>query len=990
MSDHVTIDFSGTDELSSVVSKVISALQQLNTALDNTSKKTETMKSAANDVNKVWDNVANNVKGFMSKIDSSSTASVSNIKSKWASIEEVWNKINTADKQATASFSSTTKEAKTFTETISGIASTVKQTFGSFTELGAVLWTVEKAFRSVGMVVSFVANSFKAAMALSEQGAAFESLAEGFNNVAESVNASGDNILAKLQDISNHTIDNFKLMQMASNAAIYGIDVQYLPKLMEIARAAAKSTGKDVSYMYDSIVLGIERSSSKILDNLNILYRANDAYKDYAASIGKTVNELSAEEKVQATLNAVLKSGQQIIDKMGDSMKEMTSQERWQAMHTSVTNLGNTIAVLVQPAFDGIVSSTTSVANGISKWITLLIEAKQRADAVGERKEFREEMPKKSWSQALLEFQLPALGSTKKFIDAYGEQLKSLYTLIDKMAVEPTLFGALKPQRDLGMTQVSSKYKFDIPIEEKGNTLDLIAKIDTMIKGIQGSFAESGKGAITELTKVKTSLLEAANKVTMLDDAILEMEKAIKLAQKTAADFDGNYDVLAAYQTAFSKIYDSFTEASTKPENETIKDSLLKQQSAFADMYLVLVDYMQKSNGTKKAGDRSSFTGVMPYEELWALFMTNYKPVESNGLVQALPYEELFALFSQKDNYRKYDREANVFNGFTPEYIAAKSTDGKATSESQWYQLFNLLQPLITKGLSIIPNPTTPYVNDKGEQVTPYSGDTSVGMEQLANFITSGLVNTITTISAINTSFAEGTGFVGTRDEEGNISGGTEIGNLFAGLTFFDTTLISAANMLGQMVGSIGSLNSLLNPLQTILQGFMAIISPLVSTILQPIIGILYVVGNVLGQMLAPFLSALAPVIKVIGEGFVWLYNNAIIPFANGIIWIGNSLQNAIVDFLTWLGLATAADKVALTSGMLEAIDYASLVASGASSSSYINSTAASSSASYSEGTIVNQYIYIYGGTYVGDEGFTAFVQRIFEEAKSLNILGAT
>jgi hypothetical protein len=193
-------------------------------------------------------------------------------------------------------------------------------------------------------------------------------------------------------------------------------------------------------------------------------------------------------------------------------------------------------------------------------------------------------------------------------------------------------------------------------------------------------------------------------------------------------------------------------------------------------------------------------------------------------------------------------------------------------------------------------------------------------------------------------------------------------------------------DQLGGMFTSLSSVQAILSPLQTIFAAMMDVLGPLINTVLAPIVGILRVVGTTLGQMLAPIISTLGPIINALALGFVWLYNNAIVPFANAVITAGNWLYNGIVQvvnfLLGWLGVHM--DTVALNNGALSTIDLASLSATGGTS--YSGTTG--SSATYEKQRDITNNFYLNVGQMVGDGGFHDFVMMITREQKAAGVLG--
>lgn len=77
-------------------------------------------------------------------------------------------------------------------------------------------------------------------------------------------------------------------------------------QIQQTAVGAALMFGESPSKMMDDLATAALRTSYRIADNLGIVIRANETYDKYAATIGKTRDELTATEKAQAFLNEML------------------------------------------------------------------------------------------------------------------------------------------------------------------------------------------------------------------------------------------------------------------------------------------------------------------------------------------------------------------------------------------------------------------------------------------------------------------------------------------------------------------------------------------------------------------------------------------------------------------------------------------------------------------------------------------------------------
>lgn len=191
------------------------------------------------------------------------------------------------------------------------------------------------------------------------------------------------------------------------------------------------------------------------------------------------------------------------------------------------------------------------------------------------------------------------------------------------------------------------------------------------------------------------------------------------------------------------------------------------------------------------------------------------------------------------------------------------------------------------------------------------------------------------------------------------------------------------------LVAPLSSVQQILNPLQTIFGAMMEVLGPLINTVLQPIVGILKIVGMTLGKILAPVISALGPVISLVTTAFVWLYNNAIRPVANAFIWVGNAIYNAIVWAVNKIKSIWGGAQIAyksMDSGYLEKIDESDVVSAGATSPAGAGGSYGSS-ATYQKPRDITMYFEINTAALVGDGGFTQFCQAVKREFSSMGVI---
>jgi len=210
------------------------------------------------------------------------------------------------------------------------------------------------ATKAIGFVVAEGAL-LNQAFDFGRMGAQVIQTESAFNTLMSSL-GQGPGILGQLRAATQGTVDDLSLMG-STNTLLIGTTgdlgaalAAASPELARIALAAHQVNPAlgDTSFLYESLSRGIKRSQPLILDNLGIIVKMEEVYRDYAASIGKTADALTSEEKSMATLNAVLKSGSTIVEQAAavNSSASVTIDR----MQASVTNAGNAVKAEFAPA----------------------------------------------------------------------------------------------------------------------------------------------------------------------------------------------------------------------------------------------------------------------------------------------------------------------------------------------------------------------------------------------------------------------------------------------------------------------------------------------------------------------------------------------------------------------------------------------------------------------------------------------------------------
>lgn len=175
------------------------------------------------------------------------------------------------------------------------------------------------------------------------EAAKYDTVKRAYENLANSYDVNSKKIIASMQEASQGTLSQQDAMKAASNAMqLMGEDViEMLPRMSEIAKAAARANGTEVSQMMDDLVTAAGRRSTMILDNLGISsVTAGQKQEEYAAKLGKTRDQLTEAEKSAAFFYAITEAGGEIVRRAGD--KTLTLGEQMQVLSARFKDIRTT------------------------------------------------------------------------------------------------------------------------------------------------------------------------------------------------------------------------------------------------------------------------------------------------------------------------------------------------------------------------------------------------------------------------------------------------------------------------------------------------------------------------------------------------------------------------------------------------------------------------------------------------------------------------
>ena len=205
----------------------------------------------------------------------------------------------------------TTKARNRYSRGEKGVAQAGMNSTKSFSKMRDVMGGGSSGL--VGAYATLAANVFAltAAFGILQRAAAAQQLAEGLEYTGRVAGQNLPYIADRLKEITGAAVSTQEAMSAVATATAAGFSSAQIAELAEVAKGASLALGRDMTDALNRLIKGSAKLEPELLDELGIMVRLDDASREYATSIGTTVDSLSQYEKRQAFVNAVIARGQQ-------------------------------------------------------------------------------------------------------------------------------------------------------------------------------------------------------------------------------------------------------------------------------------------------------------------------------------------------------------------------------------------------------------------------------------------------------------------------------------------------------------------------------------------------------------------------------------------------------------------------------------------------------------------------------------------------------
>jgi hypothetical protein len=262
----------------------------------------------------------------------------------------------------TAQTSDLNKEMEKVKKELNSVNQSVSKTTDSIKKSMRSLVTVVGATLAGLGIGTYVKNGMKAASDL-------EGALLGLQSIVEGQGRSFAKAKGFIQDyISDGLVPMTDAVTAYKNLASRGYNDEQIQQVMERLKDAA-SFGRQSSYTLGQAVAsaaeGLKNENSILVDNAGVTKNVAKMWEEYAKSIGKTANNLTQQEKIQAEVNGIMTETQ---FQVGDAAKYTeTYAGRVAALNKTLSDIQGNIGAAFMPIANIVLPLLQRLANWLAK-----------------------------------------------------------------------------------------------------------------------------------------------------------------------------------------------------------------------------------------------------------------------------------------------------------------------------------------------------------------------------------------------------------------------------------------------------------------------------------------------------------------------------------------------------------------------------------------------------------------------------------------------
>ena len=196
----------------------------------------------------------------------------------------------------------------------------------------------------------------------------------GLNSILTGQGRSFDNAKKFIQEyVSDGLVPLNNAVAAYKNLALRGYSSEQIEKTMTALKNSATFARQSTYSLGDAVQTateGLKNENSVVVDNAGVTKNVAKMWEDYAKSIGKTTNQLTQAEKIQAEVNGILEETK--FQSNDAAIYASTYSGKLAQLNTAFTNLKTAVGNVIQPIAKLFIPIITTAINAVTRLFTAL------------------------------------------------------------------------------------------------------------------------------------------------------------------------------------------------------------------------------------------------------------------------------------------------------------------------------------------------------------------------------------------------------------------------------------------------------------------------------------------------------------------------------------------------------------------------------------------------------------------------------------------
>ena len=256
---------------------------------------------------------------------------------------------------------------------VGGLSKGISSVQGGLTTLGSKFFTLGGAIAGIGMG-ALALDTLKA-------GATFEMLEKTLDTVAKNTGTSREELEAMRNELRSVNTQGSKATETMITFIRSGLAGQVdFQKFVGTVKDFGASVGVSSDQAIQDITKSLITLRPELLETYGIQFNLNQVYGEYAKGLGKTVVELTATEKRQATLNEIFRQGKDVAGVYAETYN--TAGKNLLSIRDRLRELKEYIGNAFNPAFR---EFTNFIQSSLKEAVSFFQDNQESIKAFGEQ-----------------------------------------------------------------------------------------------------------------------------------------------------------------------------------------------------------------------------------------------------------------------------------------------------------------------------------------------------------------------------------------------------------------------------------------------------------------------------------------------------------------------------------------------------------------------------------------------------------------------------